>query len=62
MNMLYVIISYHTFITESQLTQCHNHTAVEIIDLNQTQHQIIIIISAMMKGLLIIVVIRELFF
>ncbi|KAI2650288.1 Ig kappa chain V region 3368 [Labeo rohita] len=50
--------STRIYITEStQLTECHNHTAVEIIDQNQTQYQIIIIISALMNGLLIIVVI-----
>ncbi len=51
-----------TFITESvQLSECHNHTAVEFIDQIQTQCQIIIIISALMNGLLIIVLIGELF-
>ncbi|XP_043078287.1 uncharacterized protein LOC122327158 [Puntigrus tetrazona] len=38
-----------------QLHECHNHTAVEFIDQNQTQWQIIvIIISALMNGLLLI--------
>ncbi|KAK9967721.1 hypothetical protein ABG768_002098 [Culter alburnus] len=42
-------------LTES--TKCHNQTAVECIDQNQTQWQIIIIISGLMNGLLVIVVI-----
>ncbi|KAK9967723.1 hypothetical protein ABG768_002100 [Culter alburnus] len=48
----------------TQLTECHNHTtdshnhtAVEFIDQNQTQCQIIIIISGLMNGLLVIVLI-----
>ncbi|KAL1251141.1 hypothetical protein QQF64_018937, partial [Cirrhinus molitorella] len=46
-----------TFFTEpAQPTECHNQTAKEFIDQNQTQCQIIII-SALMNGLLIIVVI-----
>ncbi len=51
----------NSFIAESvQLTECHNHTAVEFIEQNQTQWQIIIIISALMNGLLLIVLIGEL--
>ncbi|XP_051763679.1 uncharacterized protein LOC127520002 [Ctenopharyngodon idella] len=45
------------FNESTQLTECHNHTAVEFIDQNQTQCQIIIIISALMNGLLVVVVI-----
>ncbi|XP_052394147.1 uncharacterized protein LOC127942473 [Carassius gibelio] len=41
-------------------TECHNHTVLQIIDQNQTQWKIISIISALMNGLLIIVVIGEL--
>ncbi len=43
------------FFTEAaQLPECNNHTAVEFIDQNQTQWQIIvIIISALMNGLLL---------
>ncbi|KAL1251140.1 hypothetical protein QQF64_018936 [Cirrhinus molitorella] len=50
--------STRLYITEPvQLTKCHNHTAVEFIDQKQAQWQIIIITSALMNGLLIIVVI-----
>ncbi|KAL1251136.1 hypothetical protein QQF64_018932 [Cirrhinus molitorella] len=50
--------STRIYITEpTQQTECHNYTAVELIDQNQTQWRIIIIISALMNGLLIIVVI-----
>ncbi len=53
----------NSFITESaQVTECHNHTAVEFIDQNQTQWQIISIISALMNGLLLILLIGKLFF
>ncbi|KAK7137217.1 hypothetical protein R3I93_017328 [Phoxinus phoxinus] len=46
------------FTESTQLTECHNHTAVEFIDdQNQTQWKIIIIISALMNGLLLIAVI-----
>ncbi|XP_077083087.1 uncharacterized protein LOC143736249 [Siphateles boraxobius] len=45
------------FTESTQLTECHNHTAVEFIDQNQTQWQIIIIISGLMNGLLLIVLI-----
>ncbi|XDV22126.1 hypothetical protein PO909_027085 [Leuciscus waleckii] len=52
------------FTESTQLTECynhtiecHNHTVVEFIDRNQTQWQIIIIISALMNGLLLIVLI-----
>ncbi|CAM4654800.1 unnamed protein product [Leuciscus chuanchicus] len=38
-------------------TECYNHTVVEFIDQNQTQWQIIIIISGLMNGLLLIVLI-----
>ncbi|KAK7127042.1 hypothetical protein R3I94_018279 [Phoxinus phoxinus] len=41
----------------NHIIECHNHTAVEFIDQNQTQWKIIIIISALMNGLLLIVVI-----
>ncbi|KTG12207.1 hypothetical protein cypCar_00031725 [Cyprinus carpio] len=40
---------------ETQLTERHNHTELEFIDQNQTQ--IIIIISALMNGLLLILLI-----
>ncbi|CAM4654845.1 unnamed protein product [Leuciscus chuanchicus] len=40
-----------------QLTECHNQTAMKCIDQNQKQCQIIIIISALMIGLLVIVLI-----
>ncbi|KAF4097839.1 hypothetical protein G5714_021847 [Onychostoma macrolepis] len=40
-----------------QLTECHNHTAVEFIDQNQIQWQIISIISGLMNGLLLILLI-----
>ncbi len=57
-----VVSDFDIFFTESaQLTECHNHTAVEFIEQNKTQYQIIIIISALMNGLLLIVVIGELF-
>ncbi len=70
---IYILISYHTFFTVSaQLIECQNHTVVEFIkrnstvvnciDQNQTQYQIIIIISALMNGLLIIALFSELFF
>uniref|UniRef100_A0A8C1DJX4 Si:dkey-208m12.3 n=1 Tax=Cyprinus carpio carpio TaxID=630221 RepID=A0A8C1DJX4_CYPCA len=42
---------------ETQLTERHNHTVLEFIDQNQTQWQIIIIISALMNGLLLILLI-----
>ncbi|XDV22149.1 hypothetical protein PO909_027107 [Leuciscus waleckii] len=45
------------FIESTQLTVCHNQTAEEFIDQNQKQWQIIIIISALMNGLLLIVLI-----
>ncbi|XP_016420279.1 uncharacterized protein LOC107749630 [Sinocyclocheilus rhinocerous] len=45
------------FNESTQLTECHNHTALEFIDQNQTQWEIIIIISALMNGLLLIVLI-----
>ncbi|XP_016119209.1 uncharacterized protein [Sinocyclocheilus grahami] len=45
------------FNESTQLTECHNHTVYEFIDQNQTQWQIISIISALMNGLLIIVLI-----
>ncbi|XP_077081835.1 uncharacterized protein LOC143735533 [Siphateles boraxobius] len=46
------------FTESTQITECHNHTAVEFIDQNQTQWQIIIIIiSGLMIGLLLIVLI-----
>ncbi|KAK7127046.1 hypothetical protein R3I94_018282 [Phoxinus phoxinus] len=47
------------FNESTQPIQCHNHTAVEFINQNQnqTQCQIIIIISALMNGLLLIVLI-----
>ncbi|XP_058617275.1 uncharacterized protein LOC131530824 isoform X1 [Onychostoma macrolepis] len=45
------------FNESTQLTECHNHTALEFIDQNQTQWKIISIISALMNGLLIIVLI-----
>ncbi|KAK9967366.1 hypothetical protein ABG768_001769 [Culter alburnus] len=46
------------YFTESvQLTECHNHTVIEFIDQNQTQCQSIIIISALINGLLVVVVI-----
>ncbi|KAK7137219.1 hypothetical protein R3I93_017330 [Phoxinus phoxinus] len=46
------------FNESTQLTECHNHTAVEFIDQNQKQCQIIIIIiSGLMNGLLLIVLI-----
>ncbi|XP_039550559.1 uncharacterized protein LOC120495193 [Pimephales promelas] len=48
------------FTESTQITECHNHTAVECIDQNQTQCQIIIIISGLMNGLLLIVVIVSL--
>ncbi len=52
-----------TFFTESaQLTECHNHTAVEFIDQNQTQWKVISIISALMNGLLLILLMGEIFF
>ncbi|KAI2647494.1 Leucine-rich repeat neuronal protein 3 [Labeo rohita] len=38
-------------------TECHNHTVVEFIDQNQTQWQIIVIISSLMNGLLLILLI-----
>ncbi|XP_016298272.1 uncharacterized protein LOC107655325 [Sinocyclocheilus anshuiensis] len=45
---------------ETQLTECHNHTVLEeFIDQNQTQWQIIIIISALMNGLLLILLIGD---
>ncbi len=51
------------FFTEAaQLPECNNHTAVEFIDQNQTQWQIIIIISALMNGLLLLLLIGELIF
>ncbi len=57
-----VVSDFDIFFTESvQAAECHNHTAVECIEQNQTQYQIIIIISALMNGLLLIVVIGELF-
>ncbi len=57
-----VVSDFDIFFTESaQLTERHNHTAVEFIEQNQTQYQIIIIISALMNGLLLIVVIGEVF-
>ncbi|KAI2644367.1 Ig kappa chain V19-17 [Labeo rohita] len=46
---------HQNILQRSTITECHNHTVV--IDQNQTQWQIIIIISALMNGLLIIVVI-----
>ncbi|XP_039550757.1 uncharacterized protein LOC120495322 isoform X1 [Pimephales promelas] len=46
-----------TFNESTQITECHNHTAVEFIDQNQKQSQIIIIISGLMNGLLLIVLI-----
>uniref|UniRef100_A0A8C2I449 Si:dkey-208m12.3 n=1 Tax=Cyprinus carpio TaxID=7962 RepID=A0A8C2I449_CYPCA len=45
------------FNESAQLTECHNHTVYEFIDQNQTQYQIIIIISALMNGLLLILLI-----
>ncbi|XP_058617276.1 uncharacterized protein LOC131530824 isoform X2 [Onychostoma macrolepis] len=48
------------FNESTQLTECHNHTALEFIDQNQTQWKIISIISALMNGLLIIVLIEGL--
>ncbi|CAM4654909.1 unnamed protein product [Leuciscus chuanchicus] len=45
------------FTESTQLTECHNHTAVECIDQIQKQWQIIIIISGLMNGLLLIVLI-----
>uniref|UniRef100_A0A9J7XJS9 Si:dkey-208m12.3 n=1 Tax=Cyprinus carpio carpio TaxID=630221 RepID=A0A9J7XJS9_CYPCA len=42
-------------LNETQLTERHNHTELEFIDQNQTQ--IIIIISALMNGLLLILLI-----
>lgn len=64
--------SVDTFFTESvQLTECHNHapmeciensTVVNRIDQNQTQWQILFIISSLMNGLLFIVVTGELLF
>ncbi|KAK7137268.1 hypothetical protein R3I93_017370 [Phoxinus phoxinus] len=45
------------FTEPTPLTECHNHTAVEFIDQNQTQWQIMIIISGLMNGLLLIVLI-----
>ncbi|CAM4654877.1 unnamed protein product [Leuciscus chuanchicus] len=45
------------FTESTQLTVCHNHTALEFIDQNQKQWKIIIIISALMNGLLLIVLI-----
>ncbi|CAM4654893.1 unnamed protein product [Leuciscus chuanchicus] len=45
------------FTESTQITVCHNHTALECIDQNQKQWQIIIIISALMNGLLLIVLI-----
>uniref|UniRef100_A0A9J8ADZ2 Si:dkey-208m12.3 n=1 Tax=Cyprinus carpio carpio TaxID=630221 RepID=A0A9J8ADZ2_CYPCA len=44
-------------LNETQLTERHNHTELEFIDQNQTQ--IIIIISALMNGLLLILLIGE---
>ncbi len=50
-----------TIFTEStQLTECHNHT-MDCTDQNKTQWQIISIISALINGLLIVVLIGELF-
>ncbi len=55
-----------TFITESTqltvLTECHNHTVTGYTEQNQTHWQIIIIVSALMNGLLLIVLIGELIF
>ncbi|KAK7127093.1 hypothetical protein R3I94_018319 [Phoxinus phoxinus] len=45
------------FTEPTPLTECHNHTAVEFIDQNQTQWQIMIIISGLMNGLLLIALI-----
>ncbi|XP_039550764.1 uncharacterized protein LOC120495325 [Pimephales promelas] len=50
------------FTESTQITECHNHTAMEFIDQNQIdknqkQYQIIIIISGLMNGLLLIVLI-----
>ncbi|KAG1939879.1 hypothetical protein F2P79_017110 [Pimephales promelas] len=47
-----------TFTESTQITECHNHAAVEFIDQNQKQSQIIIIISGLMNGLLLIVLIE----
>ncbi|XP_016303691.1 uncharacterized protein LOC107659310 [Sinocyclocheilus anshuiensis] len=50
--------STRIYFTESvQLTECHSHTVYEFIDQNQTQWQIIIIISALMNGLLLVLLI-----
>jgi len=55
-----VTVIMNTFFSKStQITECHNHTAVEFIDQNQKQSQIIIIISGLMNGLLLIVLIGE---
>jgi len=58
--VLRTVIIMNTFFPEStQITESHNHTAVEFINQNQTQCQIIIIISGLMNGLLLIVLIGE---
>ncbi|XP_016121350.1 uncharacterized protein [Sinocyclocheilus grahami] len=50
--------STRIYFTESaQLTECHNHTVAVYTEQNQTQWQIIIIISALMNGLLLIALI-----
>ncbi|KAI2645217.1 Immunoglobulin omega chain [Labeo rohita] len=54
----YTLMTVTTFFTESvQITECYNHTVVEFIEQNQTQWQIIIIISSLMNGLLLILLI-----
>ncbi|XP_016117923.1 uncharacterized protein [Sinocyclocheilus grahami] len=50
--------STRIYFTESaQLTECHNHRVDVYTEQNQTQWQIIIIISALMNGLLLIALI-----
>ncbi|KAK2907170.1 hypothetical protein Q8A67_006155 [Cirrhinus molitorella] len=51
--------SSRIYITDiAELTECHNHTALEFIDQNQTQYEkIIIIISALMNRLLLFLLI-----
>ncbi|KAL1251132.1 hypothetical protein QQF64_018928 [Cirrhinus molitorella] len=47
-------LSNSTRLHLNESTECHNHTVLEFIDQNQTQWQIISIISGLMNGLLII--------